>query len=178
MVVNVAPPDAGAAYQHTPFMMSSSVSSGTHPVSPSAVHIRGWATPHATVSGGSPYAAFCSGPAETLRAGRSRTCAGSCEVTARQTWVARGDSRGAAICTGVDGTGAGALAEAAGAASPAPSGFTCWKTRKPASRATGTATTVAHRAATRAVRSGLSTGRVSRSTMSEIYHGAGERPRD
>src|SRR3954469_14076725 len=115
-VVNVVPPADGPVAQHTRFMVSSSASSATQPFGPAAVvaHMVGRATPQDTVRGGSPYAAFCSGPALTLRGDRSRTFAGSCDITARQTDAARAESFGAGICTAVDGTAAGVVGPAAG----------------------------------------------------------------
>jgi hypothetical protein len=144
----------GAAYQQTSFMMSSSVSSGTHPEPPASVaHIAGCGPPHCTVIGGSPYAAFCSGPAVTLRAGSVRIADGSCDVTARQTCAARGASFGAATGTGAAGTAAGEVAAASGRSVRSVPGMSRTTMRMPTSTATGTATAVAHNAAVRVVRS-------------------------
>jgi len=70
--------------------------------------------PQATVRAGSPYAAFCSGPAVTGRCGRSRIADGSWESRARQTVAGRSARAGAAISTGVVDCGVGAVADELG----------------------------------------------------------------
>ena len=64
-----------------------------------------------TVSGGSPYAAFCSGPAVTGRCARPSSVAGSIDSSARHTVADRAASAGAAISTGAVDCGAGGDAE-------------------------------------------------------------------
>ena len=124
----------GRAYQHTPD------SGYTSPVG--SIDGSGPA-PQARVIGGSPYAAFCSGPAGTGRRRRSRRESGRAASNARHTVAVCGDRFGAAIATGPV---AWALGDGAGRAAGPPR---IRKARIPARTATGSAITAANRAAVR-----------------------------
>lgn len=136
-VVSTVPPASSAACQQTLLTVHTSSVGGNCAGLP----------PQATVSAGSPYAAFCSGPAVTGRCGRSRTLSGSCDIRARQSTVGRSASAGAGISTGALDCTRG-LADALGSAS-GDSGASLANVKPATATVTGTATSVAQSAARR-----------------------------
>src|SRR5438874_6010093 len=89
----VTPVRLWSAYQQMPDSVHSTASGATHG-SPRP--------PQATLIAGSPYAAFCSGPAGTGRCGRPRTRPGRCAMSARQALAS-------ALANGREGIATGAV---------------------------------------------------------------------
>src|SRR5262245_45312508 len=143
-VVHRVPSAVGWATQHTPetgYTSSVGAMDGAIP-------------PHWRVSGGSPYAAFCSGPFETGRRAASRTRSGSFGTSGRHVAAAAGSRAGAGTSTAEVAPGRALVGPVDGSAFDGANPPSSHALSAPTPSATGSAPRVARRAARRVVGSG------------------------